>query len=203
MPGFSSLNDIAITLQTQILHALSSAPDIDFPVTADTLPLAPPSDDLASEVVAVLYLYHIEIDPHLRNRKLMPDSADPSLMTRPPLPLQLRFLFVPVASDDGTNQLLLGRVLQHFHDTPSFRPLPGSPLESHRGEASPQFRVRFDLTSYQDLAQLWSGLSQPFRLSAGFLVDVVTIDSALTAEEVPRAGSMIGLVRNAARGAGS
>ncbi|KGK41336.1 hypothetical protein LH51_15550 [Nitrincola sp. A-D6] len=147
-------------------------------MTAETLPLAPPSDELSSDVVAVLYLYHIEIDPHLRNRKLIPDSADPSLMIKPPLPLQLRFLFVPLSTDDDRNQLMLGRVLQHFHDTPSFRPIPGSPLGTSRGGAPAQLRVRFDLTSYQDLAQLWSGLSRPFRLSAGLLVDIVTIDSA-------------------------
>ena len=203
MPRFSALNDIARTLQAQILHSLSSAPDIDFPVTAETVPLAPPSDDLASEVVAVLYLYHIEIDPHQRNRKLISDPADPSLMIKPPLPLQLRFLFVPLATDDERNQLMLGRVLQHFHDSPSFRPMPESPLGTSRDGAPTQLRVRFDLTSYQDLAQLWSGLSRPFRLSAGLLVDIVTIDSALAAEDVPRTGSMVGVTENTARGTGT
>lgn len=203
MPRFSALNDIARVLQAQIVNTLSSAPDIDFPVTSETVPLAPPSDDLASEVVAILYLYHIEIDPHQRNRKLIPDASDPSLMIKPPLPLQLRFLFVPLAPDDETNQLMLGRVLQHFHDHPNFQPMPGTSLGSSRGEGASQLRVRFDLTTYQDLSQLWSSLSRPFRLSAGLLVDVVSIDSGLAAENIPRTGSIVGLTRDKSQGTGT
>lgn len=194
MPSFSVLNNVAKELQAQFVTALATAPDIDFSVTAETLVLAPPSADLAAEVVAALYLYHVDIDPHLRNQRLMADAADPTLMIKPPLPLQLRFLFVPLDGEEDNNQLMLGRILQHFHDNPTFRPAPGSALAETRGGAPEDIRVRYDLAPYQDLANLWSGLSQPYRLSAGFLVEIITLDSGKAAARVPRLSETLGVI---------
>ncbi len=191
MPGFSVLNDIAKAVQSQIVTALNAAPDIDFDLDETTVILAPPSDSVAADVVATLYLYHVDVDPHLRNRRLIP-ASDPTLMIKPPLPLQLRFLFVPRDTDEDHNQLMLGRVLQHFHDFPTFKPAPGSPLAKSRGGAPEELRVRYDLASYQDLANLWSGFSQPYRLSAGLLVEIATLDSGKAAEQMPRVGEMFG-----------
>lgn len=192
MPSFSGLNDIAKELQSQTISALVSAADIDFTISTETLVLASPSSDLDDGVRACLYLYHVDIDPHLRNRRWMADPVDPTLMIKPPLPLQLRFLFVPVDAEEDNNQLMLGRVLQHFHDSPTFRPAPGSPLAISRGGAPEDIRVRPDLASHQDLATLWSGFAQPFRLCAGLLAEIVTLDSATAAMQVPRVGEMLG-----------
>jgi len=192
VPSFSVLNDIAKTLQSQFISALTSAPDIDFPVTTETLTLDPPSEGLGSEVVASLYLYHVDIDPHLMNRRRISDPEDPSLMIKPPLPLQLKFLFVPLDSEADNNQLMMGRILQHFHDNPVFRPTPGTPLAISRGGAPEEIRVRFDFAPYSDLATLWSGFNRPFRLSAGFMVEIVTLDSGAAALPVPRTTEVIG-----------
>lgn len=192
MPSFSGLNDIAKELQSQVISALVSASDIDFTISTDTLVLAPPSSDLDEGVRACLYLYHVDIDPHMRNRRLLSDAVDPTLMIKPPLPLQLRFLFVPLDGEEDNNQLMLGRVLQHFHDTPTFRPAPGSPLAVSRGGAPEEIRVRHDLAPHQELATLWSGFAQPFRLSAGLLAEIVTLDSGKAAMQVPRVGEMLG-----------
>ena len=87
---------------------------------------------------------------------------------------------------------MLGRILQHFHDNPVFRPAPGTPLAQSRGGAPEDFRVRNDLAPYSELANLWSGLAQPYRLSAGFLVEIVTLDSGAAALPVPRTGEILG-----------
>lgn len=186
MPSFSVLHDISRALQQQIIVALTGSPDISFDVDDTTIVLAPPSEGLTSDVVASLYLYHIAIDPHLRNQPRLTDPADPALLIRPPLPLHLRYLFVPLDDDEAANQLLLGRVLQHFHDTPTFRPAPGSPLAINRGGVPEVLRVRPDLPGFEALSQLWSALSRPYRLSAGFLVDTVAVDSAAPAQSTPR-----------------
>ncbi len=190
MPGFSALNDVARELQAQFVSALSGAPDIDFSVSNTNLILGPPSDDPGPGVVASLYLYHINIDPHLRNHQSEPDVLDPTLMIPPPLFLQFRFLFVPLAKNEDHNQLMLGRILQHFHDHPTFQPVPGSPLAAHRSGAPEQIRVRYDLASHSELAALWSGFSRPYRLSAGFLVETLAIDSSRAAQKVPRVGTV-------------
>lgn len=182
MPSFSVLNDISKELQSQVVAALSSAPDAGLDVDETTLVLGPPSSDLGEDVLGVIYLYHVEIDPHLRNQPRLPDLEDSAQSIRPPLPLQLRYLFVPLAAEEEKNQLMLGRVLQHFHDAPTFRPVPGSALARSRGGVPPSLRVRPDLAGFEALSNLWSALARPFRLSAGFMVDIVAVDSAKPAE---------------------
>lgn len=186
MPRFSVLHDISRALQAQIIGALATAPDVSFDADDTTIVLSPPSEALGAEVQAALYLYHIAVDPHLRNQQRLPDGADPSLFIRPPLPLQLRYLFVPLGAVEADNQLLLGRVLQHFHDVPTFRPAPGSPLAENRGGVPDTLRVRSDFAGFEALSQLWSALSRPFRLSAGFMVDIAAVDSATAAQAMPR-----------------
>lgn len=193
MPSFSVLNDVAKELQAQFIDALSSAPDIDFTVDTNSLVLNPPANDLPASVFASLYLYHVDIDPHLRNRLFIADTIDPTQMIRPPLPLQLRFLFVPLSTDEDNNQLMLGRALQHFHDNPTFQPLPSSALGASRGGAPEEIRVRPDLSSTQELATLWSGFSHPYRLSVGFMVEIVALDSGAPAVEVPRVDELFGV----------
>ncbi|MEL7097499.1 MAG: DUF4255 domain-containing protein [Pseudomonadota bacterium] len=193
MPSFSVLNSIAKELQAQIVEALNTAPDVDFDVDDKSIILLRPASDLPAEVMASLYLYHVDVDPHLRNRRRIPDAVDPVQMVRPPLPLQLRFLFVPVMTDEAKNQMMLGRVLQHFHDVPTFRPLPGSELDVSRGGAPEEIRVRHDFIPVQELANLWSGLSYAMRLSAGLMVEIVTLDSGAPSVVIPRVDEVFGV----------
>lgn len=188
MSGFSALYDVSRALQLQVVSSLSAAPDAGFDATDTNIVLKPPSDGLATSVKAVLYLYHIGIDPHLRNQPRLPEPGDPAQFIRPPLPLHLRYLFVPLTDDEEANQLMLGRVLQHFHDAPSFRPAPGTALATNRGGVPPTIRVRPDLIGFETLAQLWTALSRPYRLSASFLVEVAAIDSGAPAQTTQRVG---------------
>lgn len=187
MPSFSVLNDISTELQQQVVTSLATAPDISFEVTTSNLLLQPPSRDLDDGTLALLYLYHVSVDPHLRNQPNLPDPNSAAQFIRPPLPLQLKYLFVPLSSEEGDNQIMLGRVLQHFHDAPSFIPAPGTALATHRGGVPARIRVRPDITGFEALSALWSALAEPFRLSVGFMVDVIAVDSAKPAIVSPRA----------------
>lgn len=200
MPRFSVLHDISLALQAQVIASLLSAPDVSLDASAANIAIAPPSDALDDDVLAVLYLYHIGIDASLRNQPPLADPADPALFLRPPLPLHLRYLFVPLSEDEETNLLMLGRVLQHFHDQPAFRLAPGTPLAQNRGGVPEMLRVRPDLVGVEALGTLWTALARPFRLSAGFLVDVAAVDSGLPAQALPRVGETYAATRPKALG---
>ncbi len=118
MSAFSIVHDISIELQSQIADALRNAPDVNFDIGpgVEKISLISPGGKPPTDTVASLYLYHVDIDKHLRNQKPLPDPANDRQFRRPPLPLQLRYLFTPIGEDEPTNQLVLGRVLQHFHD---------------------------------------------------------------------------------------
>lgn len=179
MASFDILQDVSTELRRQIFDALEATPDTDFGLqgSIERITLQSPGDQIPSNVVASLYLYHLEIDPNLRNQPYLPDRASDDRFRRPPLPLQLRYLFTPVDSDEGLNQLLLGRVLQHFHDFPNFGEVAGTPIGDAFGGASPEVRVKPDLLSLEQLSQMWNAFSQPYRIALSLLVEVVALDS--------------------------
>ncbi|WP_108258375.1 DUF4255 domain-containing protein [Mangrovicoccus ximenensis] len=181
MAGFGVIRDISRELRRQVFDALEATPDVDFALEGvlARLSLQPPVEGLDAAVVASLYLYHVEVDKHLRNQRPLPDRTAEDQFRNPPLPLQLRYLFTPVSEDEETNQLLLGRIIQHFHDHPTVSLLEGTPLGDSFGGASPALRVRPDLLTLEQLSQIWNAFSQPYRVAVSLLVETVAIDSGL------------------------
>ncbi len=196
MPNFSIIQDVSIELRRQIFAALQATPDTDFGLggTIDRITLQSPADTLDSSTVASLYLYHLEIDKHLRNQPPLPDRDRDDQHRRPPLPLQLRYLFTPVDDAETVNQLLLGRVLQHFHDFPSFATVDGEPIGDAFGGASPELRVRPDPLGLEQLSQIWNAFSTPYRLALSLLVEVVAVDSGWPPVRRRRATELVGAV---------
>jgi len=194
MSAFTVIQDISLLLRREIYDALSAAPGVAFSLSdpATSVALGPPGDE-GEGTHATLYLHHVELDRHLRNQRHLPSREDPSRSRRPPLTLQLRYLLTPADSLETNNQLLLGRILQHFHDHPLL-PVPGDePRDSHGG-ASTEIRVVPETPSLEHLTQLWNALNEPFRLSVILLVEVVAIDSGLPPRATPRVGSFHTLV---------
>ncbi|MEV8467474.1 DUF4255 domain-containing protein [Fluviibacterium sp. DFM31] len=193
MSSFSIVHDVSQELRQQIFAALDSAPDVDFSLTsaAANISLSPPNDISDSSVLASLYLYHVDIDRHLRNQRPLPDPGRADAFRLPPLPLQLRYLLTPVDDDELNNQLLLGRVIQLFHDAPIVSALGGAGIGDSFGGASAELRVRPDLLSMEQLSQVWSAFSTPYRLSVTLLVEVVAVDSALPPRRQPRVSEKV------------
>ena len=91
MSNFSVIHDVTLELRRQIFEALATTPDTDFGITSiDSLTLGSPGETLDNLTVASLFLYHLEIDAHLRNQRLLPDAGRDDRFHRPPLPLRLR-----------------------------------------------------------------------------------------------------------------
>ncbi len=190
MSSFSVIHDVSLELRQQILAALAATPDTTFNVSVNQLTLESPGEDLGNDTVASLFLYHLEIDAHLRNQRPLPDANRQDRFYPAPLPLQLRYLFTPVG-EEPTNQLLLGRVLQHFHDFPSFSSLRGTSIGTSRNGASPELRVVPDLLPIEQLTQLWNAFSAPYRTAISLLVEVVAVDSGLPPDRHRRVDKML------------
>jgi len=198
MSNFSIIHDVSIELRQQIFDALAATPDTDFGVSSvERVTLMSPGETLDNNIVASLFLYHVDIDTHLRNQRPLPDARRDDRFHRPPLPLALRYIFTPVG-DEAQNQLLIGRVLQHFYDFPSFSTVAGVPIGNSRGGAATELRVAPDLLPVEQLTQIWNAFSTPYRTAISFLVDVVAIDSGLpplqrrrVEELLPTVGQMV------------
>ncbi|HEX8127025.1 MAG TPA: DUF4255 domain-containing protein [Allosphingosinicella sp.] len=188
MAKFTVIGDVTLELRRQVYGALVSASGIDFNLGAEaqSIFIGPPdNENMDSQAVAALYLYHVLPSKHLRNQRPLPDPIKPGLFRLAPLPVELRYLLVPLA-DDETGHQHLGRILQHFHDHRSFAELNGEPLGDSFGGGSNALRVSIDPLSVEQVTQLWNAFSAPLRLSVGLLVELVPIDSARPADSIPR-----------------
>lgn len=188
MAKFTVIGDVSLELRRQIYQSLTTTSEVSFNLGTETQAIfigPPDSDSIDAQAVLALYLYFLTPSSHLRNQRPLPDPVEPGRFRMPPLPLELRYLLVPLTEDE-TGQQHLGRILQHFHDHRWFSELGGEPIGDSFGGASHQLRVSFDPLTLEQITQLWSAFSAPLRLAVGLSVEVVPIDSALPPDRLPR-----------------
>ena len=189
MAGYSLLHDLTFTLRKNLFDALVSAADDDFDLSdasSDILVQAPSTAESGSGKVS-LFLYFMGINGHLRNRPMV--SVGTEALLKPPLPFQLKYLITPVNENHLTNQLMLGRMIQFLYDNPILGPGVNLPLDDAKG-GSTELRIHPDNLSIESLNQIWTAMSEPYRLSYSFSVDVVTIDSNKTPIPARRVGGV-------------
>ena len=102
-------------------------------------------------------------------------------LRRRPLPVNLYYLVTPIAGSSDDEQILLGRVLQVFHDHPTLR---GPLLQSSLAGSDVELRLTLEPLSLEELTRVWDALKEPYQLSMSYLVQQVEIDSDLEAVEV-------------------
>lgn len=127
-----------------------------------------------------LYLYHTEYDPAWRNTDL-PRQGRPGETQPPVMPLNLHYLITVYAENDNEliGQVLLGNAMRVLHDHPV---LDRSEIETALAEAELDAqveRVRVTALPYrvEELTAIWSGFQSEYRLSAGYKVGVLLIES--------------------------
>ncbi|MBK1874910.1 MULTISPECIES: DUF4255 domain-containing protein [unclassified Marinobacter] len=176
MSNYTIIERVSKEIRQQIFVALSEAPGTQFSVTgaASNIVFAAPGENLNNQVVVCLYLYNIS--QQQRQRNPMPLRSGAGEEKFPPLPVQLRYLMLPV-DNEINNQLMVGRILQHFHDHPVLKSVDGEPLDSSFGREQDQIRVIPEDIPMEQITQLWNAFNQPMRLASFLRVDGVAIDS--------------------------
>lgn len=163
-----ALGDINIVAQvTETLTGLLSG----FTVTLDS-----PADlksDPGTYSKLNLYLYQVLENPFTKN--LPAYAVDESTLVPPPLSLRLYYLLTPYASDPLSAHKVLGDAMQIFYDN-------GIITEDRLTEplrlVTDKLSVVLLSTKLEDLTRIWNALQTPYRLSVGYEVRVVPIESA-------------------------
>ncbi len=124
-----------------------------------------------------VWLYRIVRDGQRLNAPPIRVASDQ--LGRVPLPFCLYYLMTPIinssnASSPETEQLILGKVLQTFHDFPLLR---GNNLEGEFAGTSVELRVRFAPISLEEISRVWDSLERSYQLSVSYEVSVVYIES--------------------------
>ena len=140
----------------------------------------------------------LRLQGQLRNQPLLPLGA--GQMLQPPLPLRLYYLITPVSGTEAERQLLLGRVIQAFHDAPMISVLAGQPVGDSHGGGSPELRLVMDMLPPDEIFRLWQALGARQRLSVAYQLRGVVVDSARAPLPTARVGEAHVLVGQAGEG---
>lgn len=190
MSSYTAIQDVTEELRRLIFEALENTSDTDFGLTTeetDIILSAPPQASSGPPLLS-LFLYHIEPDSHLRNQPYLAVGTDG--LRSPPLPLQLYYLVTPLDDDESQNHLVLGRILQHFHDNPFVTGFDNQPLDNSFGGSSPEMRITLETLTLEELSRVWHALNIGYQLSVAYKVRVVAIDSAQTEAAARRVTEM-------------
>jgi Pvc16 N-terminal domain len=121
-----------------------------------------------------LWLYRVEPQPDLLNRRPMRDA--PGLEPHAATPLELSLLVVPMAADAGLQLLLLGRIAQVLTD---HRRLEGGDLIGSLAGTTTALQLGMDPLSSYDLSLVWGSQHTYARVGVGLRVHGVVVDSHL------------------------
>jgi len=174
MAEYTTVSRVSRALQRILTEALAVV-DPANPPTARLHDLKPPPG--GQPPVLTLFLYEISEDVTIRNRvqqRALETNAAGELryrVTKPPIPLVLRYLVTPWAKDRDTEHLMIGRTIQVLYE-----------LQIRRGaELTPELDLEsLSITlaplTLEERTRVWWSIQEPYRLSLNYEARVVDLD---------------------------
>lgn len=172
MSASTAIGRVSESLRNLLLGEMSLTPSV--PVTI----LAP--DESGGDRRINLFLYRILENPFLKNQDWQVNPADTTRLQPPPLSLNLYYLITPYAVNDAdlgnaTVHEILGDAMRVFYEYPV---VPDTYLAGDLGGAREQIKITQNGLDMEELSQVWSTFSEPFRLSMLYEVSVLQIDTS-------------------------
>ena len=141
--------------------------------------------DMTKEGLSV-WLYRIERDPMRLN--IPPERIAADLLRRPPMPLHLHYLMVPVTFE-GTGggapdveQKVMGRVIQALHSKPIMQGIDFANTDLEGTDT--ELHIHLEALPLDELSRVWDALQGSFQLAVSYEVAIVNIEAALEPERV-------------------
>ena len=176
MSDFSAIWAVSKTLQYLLAQQMRTDPQFtkEIPITLESPKAIRAARSTVSESSISIWLYRVVRNEFLLNRQ--PDRKSPDRVPYLGIPVNLHYLITPMHADPETQQVVLGKVLQVFNDRAVLR---GGDLQASLSDSVEELRLTLDTLSLEELTRVWGALFEPYQLSVSYIVQVLTIDSAL------------------------
>jgi hypothetical protein len=188
---FTALRATSLTLANSIRIRLESDPILALLFNSASagnmvVSLNTPKEMIDRNVEGVsVWLYRVIRDAERLNTP--PMRHDFNQIENTPLPVCLHYLITPIVNTTnavagpGTDQAILGKILQIFHDHPTLR---GSDLQDDFEGTEVELNVRLESLNLEEITRVWDALEGSYQLSVSYEVGVVNVDSAMEPERV-------------------
>jgi uncharacterized protein DUF4255 len=170
MSDYSALRRVSTKLAALLKQSFLADPVLQ-PLFAGThvVSLATPKEmrKPPGAVGLSLWLYLVQRDAFLANRP--PERIDETHIRMTPIPIDLHYLVTPITDDPDTEQLIMGKVLEVFHERSNLPPDPAFP------ELTDEIRITLEPLDLESITRVWTALEEPYQLCASYLVEVVNV----------------------------
>jgi len=185
-PMSTALRATSLTLAQKIQKDLDSDPALGFKgVMVVSLNTPKEMIDKSFEGVSV-WLYRVIRDEETLNAP--PQRQGFGSIKRSPLPMRLHYLITPIVDKKDpkhggqeTEQYILGKILQIFHDCPMLR---GADLQDYYSGTEVELNVRLETLNLEEITRIWEAVEGSYQLSVSYEVGVVNIESGIEPERV-------------------
>ena len=162
----SVISDVTLTLQELLKSEQRPANTFD-------VSLKSPADETSSVKPKLnLFVYRVTENPFGKNQER--EAVGPDALAYPPLWLNLFVLVTPFAEDKLDELKIFGEALRVLHDNSI---VSGAQLKGALDSTSEELHVELCPFTLEQLAQIWTALNKPYRLSVCYEVRSVFIDS--------------------------
>jgi hypothetical protein len=167
MSSSAVIGDVTSTLE-QLLRE-GQRPKATFEVTLDS-----PADAKVDpgKPAVNLSLFRVEESEFAHNEEW--EAVGPDVLHNPPLTLSLFYLLTPLAENKLDEQRVFGEAMRVLYDGSI---VEAALLKGVLENSQEEMKVDLYRTSLEQLTQIWSAFSKPYRLCAVYRVRVVRIDS--------------------------
>ncbi len=170
MSTSTAIGMVSSSLRNLLIGEMRLAPVVNVTI------LAP--DEPGGDRRVNLFLYKVQEHPALKNLDWQVKRGEPTQLVPPPLSLNLFYLLTPYAPNDQqtgntTAHEILGEAMRVFYENPI---IPYNYLAPELQEAREEIRVIQNTLEVEELSQVWSTFTQPFRLSVLYEISVVQLD---------------------------
>jgi Pvc16 N-terminal domain len=178
MSASTAIGMVSESLRNLLVGEMTLNPPVNVTI------LAP--DEGGGERRVNLFLYQVQENPFLRNLDWQVKPGSPDQLVPPPLSLNLFYLMTPYAQNDPqtgntTAHEILGEAMRVFYENPI---VPQDYLVTGLKSAREQVKIVHNTLDPQELSQVWSTFTQPFRLSVLYQVSAVQLDMLVESEQV-------------------
>jgi hypothetical protein len=136
--------------------------------------------DMTDQHKLSLFLFRIAENPFMRNQEI--EQMNSAQLVSPACIVDLHYLITPRTKDKTKDHLLVGKILQIFHDHPVLRDQDFQEIESLKNSTE-ELRVTFNPLPMETITELWNLFrDKPYMLSLCYQVSPVSIDSITTME---------------------
>lgn len=187
MSSYLVIDAASRALQQMLLSEFGKEPKLAHYVAAeDGISLKNPTEVIRSGKGQMsLWLYNLTQNEFLRN-----DTSHRSENKEfPALPLNLHYLLTPLTTNGEADLMMIGKTMQVFYENPAVI------LNSSADSIHEILRIQMQRLTVDEQSRIWEALSEPYRLSICYQIQVARIDADLVVEGAPvfnRSGQMTG-----------